>query len=78
MIHYMKELTIQQVMEVLGMSYPTALDYARRNGRFSPDIPPRGLWHVPTDRVQADVVAMLSRAMAARDRLKAIAGESSI
>ena len=46
----MNELTIAQVREIVGWSYPTALDFAKRTGAMID-----GKWYVPFDIVAAEV-----------------------
>lgn len=67
-----RELTIKEVMDILSITYPTALGYANQCGRFVPDIPPRGQWFIPYDEVKARVDAVYYSAERARERLSAI------
>jgi hypothetical protein len=47
----MDTLTISQLQYVVGWSYPTALQFAKENGRQSDS----GKWLVPYDAVAAEV-----------------------
>lgn len=47
----MKELTIDQVKQILGITYPTAHRIAREAGRFDETHPPNGIWYIPSDSV---------------------------
>jgi predicted site-specific integrase-resolvase len=47
----MKELTIEQVMDILDIARPTAYNLARKFGRLDETIPPNGKYFLPSDRV---------------------------
>ena len=47
-----KKLTIKQVKNILAISYPTALKFAKFHGEFNPSVPPTGLWLIDADVVR--------------------------
>jgi predicted site-specific integrase-resolvase len=48
----MNELDVTQVKEILELSYPTALKFAREHGRLDPAMSSRGKWLVPAEKVR--------------------------
>ena len=46
----MSELTIEQIQNILGWSYPTALEFAKKNGEIR-----ERKWYVPFNDVAAEV-----------------------
>lgn len=77
MIDSMKHLTVRHIMEIMNVSYPTALSYAREYGEFLHDVPPRGLWVIPCDRMDEYVSDLENRAIAARATLDATKNDSN-
>lgn len=77
MIDSMKHLTVRHIMEIMNVSYPTALSYAREYGEFLHDVPPRGLWVIPYDRMDEYVSDLENRAIAARATLDATRNDSN-
>ena len=57
----MEKLTIQQLMKVTGMSYPTALTFAKENGEQESDGGKRARWLIPVDKVQRFVLLERNR-----------------
>lgn len=54
-------LDIQALRMILGLSYPTALSYARKHGWQVDGDNPKRPWIVPADVVRADLVAQVAR-----------------
>jgi len=69
------QLTISQVKEIMGWSYPTALNYAKAVGTIDRTIPPSGLWTVPADCVKAVIDEDMAAVAARLERLQAIVAE---
>jgi hypothetical protein len=65
----MSELTIEQIKDVLGWSYPTALKFAQRHGRQDGG----GKWLVPYGIVADEVNEQLADAQRTVDRLAQVA-----
>lgn len=63
----MNKLTIQQVQEILDVSYPTALGIARQHGSQDG---PAGKWHVPASVIGARISEALEAAQAAWGRFE--------
>jgi hypothetical protein len=70
----MKEITTNQVCDILGISYPTALRFAQKHGRKvdRADSPPA--WVVPVSVVDDYINDRLAAARAMRDRRVAVTG----
>lgn len=59
-----KQLTIEQVRTVLGISYPTALSFANEHGKMVD-----GRWLIPASAVQEVVDAYIAKAQKMQMRL---------
>jgi len=56
----MNELTIQQTIEYLDISYPTALDLAQKVGRLDSSERKSGVWKIPAEYVRGILVSQLN------------------
>lgn len=70
----MDQITIADVQDIFGWSYPKALDFARKHGNLSTKALPSGKWLIPYAAVLAEVERMEQRAAQARGQLAALCG----
>jgi len=68
----MNELTISQTQEILGWSYPTALQFAKLNGRQEDS----GKWMIPFSAVAGEVQKRTVEAQRMQARLVASNGDA--
>lgn len=68
----MNELTIQQAIEYLDISYPTALDLAQRVGRLDCTERKSGVWKIPADHVLGMLKSQLDEIEARLGRLRKV------
>jgi predicted site-specific integrase-resolvase len=56
----MSELNLKETQKILGVSYPTALQFAKQYGRLEESGHPRGKWFIPAHVVRNELAAQIS------------------